>query len=298
MAKTPRRPNQKPPEVAGARRAAAARQGTSVGTSGRAGGSAARGGSERNRYLLYGGIGVVILVIAIVAAAQAFSGSGKKDVSKIGTTAAGSTATPTSGTDAGAAVVAGKATVDGLIGGIAQSGNTLGQASAPVTVIEYVDLLCPVCADYSQNGFNDIVTKYVKQDKVKIQFEYYPVIYLNNKNPSDEVAVGAFEAAKKQNKLFDFALLWYRNQGDEADDYADPGYVDAIAQAAGLDLTRFDADRKSVSGKSYIATAASAGQKIGINGTPTAVLVDKAGKHSSPLAVSGLESAIDTALKS
>jgi protein-disulfide isomerase len=298
MAKTPRRPNQKPPEVAGARRAAAARQGTSVGTSGRAGGSGARGGSDRNRYLLYGGIGVVILVIAIVAAAQAFSGGGKKDVSKIGTTAAGSTATSTSGSDAGAAVVAGKATVDGLIGGIAQSGNTLGQASAPVTVIEYVDLLCPACAAYSQSGFNDIVNNYVRPGKVKIQFEYYPVIWLNNKNPSDEVAVGAFEAAKKQNKLFDLALLWWRNQGDEGDDYADPGYVDAIAQAAGLDLNAFDAARKTVDGKSYITKSASTGGKIGLTLTPSAFVVDRSGKRSGPMTVDRAPAAIDAALKS
>jgi protein-disulfide isomerase len=35
--------------------------------------------------------------------------------------------------------------VDALFKGIPQSGTTLGRASAPVTMVEYIDLQCPAC---------------------------------------------------------------------------------------------------------------------------------------------------------
>ena len=295
MANTPRKPNQKQTEASAARKAAAARQGTSVG-SGR-GGSSGGGGSDRNRYLLFGGAGVVVVLIALVAAFQIFSGGGKKDVSKFTTTASNSTASSAgSGSDSGA-VVEGKAGVDALLNGIPQSGATLGKPDAPVTVIEYMDLLCPVCADFDTNGFNDIINNYVRPGKAKVQLEYYPVIYLNNSNPSDKVAVGAFEAAKKQSKLYQLTLLWYRNQGGEGDDYANDGYVDAIAQAADLDLNAFNTARKQVDATSYLTKSTAAGKTAGIDATPTLVVIDKNGKRSAPMDSSSVIAAIDAALK-
>jgi len=51
---------------------------------------------------------------------------------------------------------------------------SLGDAKAPVTVIEYASLTCPHCADFADNTFEAFKKKYVDSGKVHFIFRDFP----------------------------------------------------------------------------------------------------------------------------
>ncbi len=50
----------------------------------------------------------------------------------------------------------------------------LGQANAPITVIEYSSFTCPHCASFHANTFPDIRKHYIDTGKVRFVFRHFP----------------------------------------------------------------------------------------------------------------------------
>jgi protein-disulfide isomerase len=149
--------------------------------------------------------------------------------------------------------------------GIPQSGSVLGSPSAKVTLIEYADPQCPGCRLYTETIFPTVVDEYVRPGKVATEFRGFPFI--------GEDSVTGYRyllAAARQDKLWNLALAFYRNQGDENSGWLTEDLVRRLAaEIPGLDVQRLlsDAQRADI-----VAEASSAGAKAaaaGIEGTPT-----------------------------
>jgi protein-disulfide isomerase len=151
-----------------------------------------------------------------------------------------------------------------LLKGIPQSGITLGDPKAPVTLTEFADLQCPFCRDYTLKTFPTVVAKYVRTGKVKIVFRNYAFI-----SGDSLTAARAAEAAGKQNKLWNFVDVFYNNQGEERSGYVTDAFLRKIADGAGVDADKMLADRADPSVDQQIAEAQQEAQKAGVNSTPT-----------------------------
>lgn len=51
---------------------------------------------------------------------------------------------------------------------------TLGDAKAPVTIIEYASMTCPHCANFHTNTFKGLKEKYIDTGKVRFVFREFP----------------------------------------------------------------------------------------------------------------------------
>jgi protein-disulfide isomerase len=127
-----------------------------------------------------------------------------------------------------------------LLAGVPQHGNVLGNKSAPVTMIEYVDLQCPFCDQFELTVFPDVVAQYVRDGSLKI--EAVPLAFIG---PDSERGRLAAIAAAKQNRLFDFMEVLYANQKPENTGWLSNDEVTrAAASIPGMDVQKLLEDSK------------------------------------------------------
>ena len=160
-----------------------------------------------------------------------------------------------------------------LFAGIPQDRVSLGRPNAPVTMVEFADLQCPFCAQFETQMFPKIVNRYVKPGKLKVVFQPIAII------GSDSVAgARASASAGQQNKMFDYASLFYLNQGQENTGYVTDSFLTNLANAVpGLDVSKWKADLNSQGVNSMLSQAQSAAQTARVDSTPT-FLVAKRGQ--------------------
>ena len=181
----------------------------------------------------------------------------------------------------------GSAAVTRLFKGIPQSGNLLGKPSAPVTMVEYIDLQCPVCRAFETETMPTIIDRYVRTGKVKV--EARPIAFIGQDSVSGRLAA---IAASRQNRLFDFAQVLYANQGTENSGWLNDTMITAAAKSVpGVDVPALLATRNSAgvadAAKNYDAQATA--DKVG--GTPALYI----GKSGGKLAAFSPASAPDAA---
>ena len=121
-------------------------------------------------------------------------------------------------------------------------GAELGSPDATVTMIQFEDIQCPVCKEYTDGAQQDVVEQYVKPGKVKLRFVGLAFI-----GPDSEKALRYTLAAGKEGKLWQFSELLYANQGPENSGWVTDSLLESIATALGLDWDALKAEAASAS---------------------------------------------------
>ena len=85
----------------------------------------------------------------------------------------------------------------------------MGPASAPVTLVEYSDLECPVCARMQEELEKEIIPKY--GDKLRVVFKEYPLVAIHDWAMTAAVAAQCVYELEPS-KYFDFRSTVYKNQ--------------------------------------------------------------------------------------
>lgn len=85
----------------------------------------------------------------------------------------------------------------------------LGDPSAPVTIVEYMDFQCPACARFSANTLPRIVRNHVATGEVYYMLRHFPI---TRHHPQALPAASASECAADQGAFWPFKLLAVRNQ--------------------------------------------------------------------------------------
>jgi len=180
--------------------------------------------------------------------------------------------------------IQGKADIQAMLTGIPQQGQTLGKATAPVTLVEFADLQCPFCKEFADNVVPRLVQDYVRTGKLKMVFQ--PLTFIG---PDSERAARVALASGQQGKLWNFTELFFRNQGVEKTGYATDEFLRSIAAAVpGLDVDAAFANREDASVTRALAQAQAQAERAGIDSTPS-FLIGRTGQAVKPLSVSKLE---------
>jgi protein-disulfide isomerase len=232
--------------------------------------SAATQAARRRRMIQLGGvIGAAIVIVVVIVVAT--SGG-----SKSGGLAKGSKANST------------VSEVTALVGGIHQSGVTLGNPNAPVTIQYFGDLECPICREFTLGALPGVIEKYVRTGKVKI--EYRSLETATREPETFRTQQVAAYAAGKQNLAWYFIELFYHEQGQEDSGYVTESYLQGLAQQVpGLNLPDWTTARSDPALAEQVERDKAAASQEGFNGTPS-FLIGKTGGHLSKLENPSLES--------
>jgi protein-disulfide isomerase len=181
---------------------------------------------------------------------------------------------PTSDTVAGT-TIQGTADVTTELEGLAQSGNRVGDADAPVTIVEYGDLACPACKLASETTVPDTIERFVRTGRASLAFR--PIAFIS---PSSDRGALAAEAAAEQDAMWSLVGLLYRNQGDEGSDWLTTELLEAAVVDLGLDLAVWRRDYGSDAIAQRAAEREVAAERDEVHATPTFVVSGPAGTRT------------------
>jgi protein-disulfide isomerase len=224
---------------------------------------------RQRRMQLIGGTVLAAIILVGVLIAISSGGGGKKETGLQTGTVANSTLT----------------SIDQLLSGIPQSGATLGDPKAPVTMTYYGDYQCPVCQAFTlEGGFSQLVSTDVRQGKVKVVYSPFCTATCGATNPDPGIFVPqqvAGLAAGKQNLFWQYTELFYHEQGQEDTGYVNETYLTGLAdQVTGLNLSQWQSDRSNPTLATQVATDGTDGQTVGVQGTPTLIFKGPKGQAS------------------
>jgi len=178
-----------------------------------------------------------------------------------------------------------------LLAGIPQSGTRLGSARAPVTMTYYGDLECPYCAAFTvQGGFSQLVAADVRTGRVKVVYRSLCTATCNDSGSGLFVTqqVAAY-AAGEQHRFWQYAELFYREQGQEGSGYVTQSYLTGLArQVPGLKLARWRVYLKDPVLVSQLQADAADGARDKARSTPTLVISGPRGREQVPTPSDGI----------
>ncbi len=166
---------------------------------------------------------------------------------------------------------------------VGPNAHILGNKEAPVTIVEFADLLCPTC----QQNF-PILEDLVKNSngKIRLVFHHFPLFQLEGHKMAIPAAAVA-EMAAEEGKFFPFIAEVYSKPNSEMQNNTT---LLAIAKSLGMDVAKIekrltDSEDQAIK---RVTDDINLAHAIKINGTPTLFVQAKGGKFEQ-VASSGLE---------
>jgi protein-disulfide isomerase len=142
--------------------------------------------------------------------------------------------------------------------------------TAPVTIIDFSDFQCYLCARYVKATEPIIKEAYIDTGKVALVFKHLP-----NRGFDSMGASIAAQCTYEQEKFWDFHKLLYENQKP-----IDSGWVNKenlkkfVAKIHGLDMDRFNVCLDSQKYRSFVEKDIKLGSSFGFQDTPSFVIVN------------------------
>jgi protein-disulfide isomerase len=121
-----------------------------------------------------------------------------------------------------------------------------------VVVVEYGDYECPYCAK---------TDRLIAELPIKRVFRHFPVV---SKHPRAQVLACAAEAAALQGRFWEMHDSLFADQG-----HLDPPHLWKRCRELGIDLERFEADRRSDAVAERVRRDFRSGIRAGVTTTPT-----------------------------
>jgi protein-disulfide isomerase len=171
---------------------------------------------------------------------------------------------------------------------ISMSGHALGNATAPVTVVEYGDYQCPGCGYFAREIERQLVQDYVATGKIRFEFRDYAFI-----GEESNAAAMAAACADDQHLFWPYHATLFHSQLGENEGGFGTRRLEAMARGLGLNEDQFTTCVDDGARSTEIGEMRAEARALGVTGTPSFVvngtLIDYSGYES-------LRAAIEAAL--
>jgi protein-disulfide isomerase len=158
--------------------------------------------------------------------------------------------------------------VTAILRGIPQDRLTLGNPDAPILLVEFVDLQCPFCRQFAADSWPDIVRRYIRTGKVKMELRLTAV-----RGEQSAKANKAVMAAGLQDRMWDASMRFYDVQGQENTGYVTDSFLHGVLGGVhGLDLARAMKARTSAAVRDELGAVYSMQRRYGVGSTPTLMI--------------------------
>jgi len=184
---------------------------------------------------------------------------------------------PATGSQSWAGSLAGAPDANGLFKGIPQNDQVLGDPKAPIEMLMFVDVQCPVCQSYEVTNLPTVVQRYIRTGKVQMQLK--PWAFIGGAGSQSFSGRLGVIAAAQQNKGYEYAKVLYDNQGAEESGWLTGREMAVIAASVnGLDLAQWRDDVNSSAAQATAKDVDTLAAQKNVQGTPTILVGCKDGK--------------------
>jgi protein-disulfide isomerase len=162
----------------------------------------------------------------------------------------------------------------------------LGDANAPVKIVEYMSMTCPHCANFHNNTFDKIKEKYIDSGKVYFVIREFPF---------DPRAAAAFMLARcaPENQYYPFVSMLFKQQQTWATAQDARAALLQMSKLAGFSQESFEAcltNQKLLDDVN--ATMQRGATDFGVNSTPTFIINGK--KYAGDMSLETMSTLIDS----
>ncbi len=148
-----------------------------------------------------------------------------------------------------------------------EGGAVMGEADAPVTILQFSDFQCPYCARFVREKLPQLKEKYIDTGKVKLVFKHYPLPSHTNSKAASEAAecvrakAGDEGFFKMHDLIFGGMATWSGQQDPK------PALIElAAGESLKVDIkTCLESDEMAAK----VEADFTQGRTYGISGTPT-----------------------------
>jgi protein-disulfide isomerase len=169
---------------------------------------------------------------------------------------------------------------EALLGGIPQHGTVLGNPKAPVTLQFFGDLQCKESRQVMLGALPFLIRHWVRDGKLRILFRSLETDTLDKSEFLGQQIAAL--AAGRQEKMWTFIDLFYREQRPEFTSYAGDAFLEGIAEQAGVGMGVWEKDRESDGMTGKITSDEVMAKIKGLKSTPS-FLIGPTGGEARPL---------------
>ncbi len=173
---------------------------------------------------------------------------------------------------------------------------TLGEESAPVTVVEFTDYQCPFCGRHYTNTYGQLKKDYIDTGKVKYVVRDFPLSF----HPHAQKTAEATECADDQGKFWEMHDKIFETQAAWSNSTDIIPTLKQYAADLKLNTSTFNTCLDNGTHKDEVQKDMADGSASGVNGTPGFWVLGPDGKTqqiSGAVPFSNFQQAIDSMLQ-
>ncbi len=166
-----------------------------------------------------------------------------------------------------------------LVTPVTSGSGALGNATAPVTIVEFGDYQCNSCTLFYRQTSHDVVTNLVATGKAKLLFKDFTLNDQVLQPPfGSTLAAEAAYCAGDQGKFWEYHDQLYSNQKPEGTVWVSEDALKGFASIIGLDVPQFSSCLDSQKYQSVVGANNGLVSDLRLDATPTFIIVPSDGK--------------------